>query len=1067
MPYNIQVPFDAFKLRLFSGETIVTPLSDFSTFRINEPLHQVADKYAEKYQEQILDKGGFSLNLPQFGAAPFERGSVSITFPSDKEHKKFPQLGIAFDYFYQKQEKGYWVVVPALALQAFAHNLEAITPQVQEAIRLYFLQNKRLSNVQNIISEIWYEQVDWEREEVLFSFPTPNEVYEQQKNNQELWLPRLASKLQITQRIAYGRTKELEQLKQALQNPFNKNILLVGENGVGKTALIYEVVRVLQQLQKLEIWETTAARLIKELIQDTGWQDNIVFLIKELAAGDSILFVRNLMELFEVGQYAGNEVSIGTYWKTTLSRGEVAMIAECTEEELAQIELKNPNYTALFQIIRIATPLNDLVSIITEKAKDLAAIKNINLSEDAIKEVIRLNQRYTPYSGFPGKPIRFLENMISDISEGSSVSKSLVIKRFCEETGMPIAMVDASIKMDVETVKSFFSNNVFGQPHAVEGIVNVLVSVKTALMRKEKPIASFLFVGPTGVGKTELAKVLAEFMFGNRDRMIRFDMSEYADPYSVMRLIGFQDKDGVLTSAVRREPFCVLLFDEIEKADPKFFDLLLPLLGEGRLTDSKGKTVNFCSTIIIMTSNIGAQGGRTVVFGGTASTSYKEQYMTAVQKHFRPELVNRFDEIIPFEPLSKDIVRHVVQREIAHLKRKEGLSMRRLALEIDPDVLDYLAEKGYNAKYGARHLQRTIREELIIPLATKLNLEDYDDRLDVMVFYKDNRINIEVDVDPKGFDMYLEELDKIVNTDQASRLRRNIQQLQEGIFYIELLNELKILQDTKEQEKDEFWKNKFYAERYHYLTNTKEKVDAAQASIQLYEIELSLACMGLRPYEEALSKDLEIWQDNFLNLKRELYACLNSDVGRCYLHLYGVPILPVFEFYLELLRYKQFEIEVQAVWYQDRYYQEALLHNQRYPEQPKDLFLKVLLDEDMSLVPPKNMPDAILFGVEIELLGDCVLLYLESESGIHRWKYNAKEDYRYWVQVQAQKLATPQNIHRKEFYKQAIPRRVIENESIRDTILDIKRNCAIADLSVLVAETLDEWFEIRLNAELL
>ncbi|MEM1124086.1 MAG: AAA family ATPase, partial [Bacteroidota bacterium] len=172
---------------------------------------------------------------------------------------------------------------------------------------------------------------------------------------------------------------------------------------------------------------------------------------------------------------------------------------------------------------------------------------------------------------------------------------------------MPSFIIDPAVPMDLTAIKQQFNDNVFGQEKAVDSIVNLLASVKTALTKTGKPIASFLFVGPTGVGKTELAKVLAQFMFGHRDKMVRFDMSEYADAYSVMRLTGLSyGSDGLLTAAVRRTPFCVLLFDEIEKAHTNFFDLLLQILSEGRLTDSSGRLVNFCSTIIIMTSNIGA-----------------------------------------------------------------------------------------------------------------------------------------------------------------------------------------------------------------------------------------------------------------------------------------------------------------------------------------------------------------------------------------------------------------------------------------------------------------------------
>ena len=290
------------------------------------------------------------------------------------------------------------------------------------------------------------------------------------------------------------------------------------------------------------------------------------------------------------------------------------------------------------------------------------------IENEAIKETIRLNRRFTPYAGFPGKPIRFLESMLlNDKSKYGKINSSKVISSFCEETGMPQFMVDPEISMNVDEIRERFNKHVYGQERAVDWISNLLASIKTALTRTGKPIASLLFVGPTGVGKTEMAKALAEFMFGSEEKMVRFDMSEFSDHWSILRLTGESFfKDGLLTSAVRREPFSVLLFDEIEKAHHDFYDLLLQILGEGRLTDSGGKLVNFCSTIIIMTSNVGAKNLQNSPIGlqkNDQVESISELFLEAARKHFRPELFNRIDQIIPFKPLSKEVVRSVVGRE--------------------------------------------------------------------------------------------------------------------------------------------------------------------------------------------------------------------------------------------------------------------------------------------------------------------------------------------------------------------------------------------------------------------
>jgi ATP-dependent Clp protease ATP-binding subunit ClpA len=516
---------------------------------------------------------------------------------------------------------------------------------------------------------------------------------------------------------------------------------------VGKTTLIRELAYRKAELSlDRDILETTAARMIKELTGERGWQDNIMHFIKELRETDAILFVRNLRELFEVGQYVGNEVSVADFLQPFLTRGEITLVGESTEAEKSQIELRSPSYLAGFHVLNIEEPRGKrLEKIILDRVSTTAGQQEVSVTKEAIHEVVRLNKRFSPYAGFPGKPIRFLESLIlerkaDDRYRSKRLGKSEIIRHFCEASGLPIFMVDPSVPMQLERTDSFFSNQLFGQPDAVKSLVDVLASVKTALTRTGKPIASFLFVGPTGVGKTEFAKVLAEYMFGSRDRMERFDMSEYASPYAVGQLTGLiPGQDGILTAALRRQPFSVVLFDEIEKAHPSFYDLLLQVLSEGRLSDPKGQVANFCSSIIIMTSNIGASNLQENRIGWTREVdqnTVQTHFQAAVQSHFRPELVNRIDKIIPFVPLGQEEMKKVLDREIRLLRNREGINNRKMHFQIEEEVLDYLAQKGYDPVYGARYLQRTLREELIIPLARALNREDLDDQLAVKAILK-------------------------------------------------------------------------------------------------------------------------------------------------------------------------------------------------------------------------------------------------------------------------------------------------------------------------------------------
>ncbi|MEM9850282.1 MAG: AAA family ATPase, partial [Bacteroidota bacterium] len=588
--------------------------------------------------------------------------------------------------------------------------------------------------------------------------------------------------------------------------------------------------------------------------------------------------------------------------------------SECTEEELAAIELRSPNYSDQFNIIRLANPKKGLKEIVLNRANDLSRTKKVRLSEEAIQEVIRLNLRYTPYSGLPGKPIRFIENLLLETKQNKSLVRSDIIEHFCEETGMPTFMVDPSIPMDVEAVEQRFNKNVFGQVEAVRKVVSILASVKAALTRKEKPIASFLFVGPTGVGKTELAKVLAEFMFNDRERMLRFDMSEYSNPVSLSRLIGSSfGSDGTLTAAVRRTPFSVLLFDEIEKADYKFYDLLLQILSEGRLTDNQGKLVNFCSTIIIMTSNIGASRPAPIALGNSeAAESVAQHYLSAVQKHFRPELFGRIDEVIPFLPLSQAVVREVVKREIELFRKREGIHFRPIQLDIAAPVLDHLASVGYDSKYGARHLQRSLRDELILPLSKQLNFESGDDHLQIEVrLDEQQKITITVTADPMGFDRYMEQWDKQVNADHASELRRKMETLQDGLRYIELKDELMRMERIKLRRKEEFWQNKYYAKRYPSYLTCQQNIQALAQKVEQLETNLSLSYLDLGPYQTAPEEQLSAWEKSFSGIKKELYRTLQPESDFCHLAVYGTHLQSIVHFYSELFRLKAFEYELE------------------------------------------------------------------------------------------------------------------------------------------------------------
>ncbi|MFM8287927.1 MAG: AAA family ATPase, partial [Planctomycetaceae bacterium] len=301
---------------------------------------------------------------------------------------------------------------------------------------------------------------------------------------------------------------------------------------------------------------------------------------------------------------------------------------------------------------------------------------------------------------------------------------------FTRETGLPGWMLDDRIPLDLEAAREWIAARVIGQPEAVDLMVNLLAVLKAQLNRGDRPLANLLFIGPTGVGKTEMAKTLAEFLFGagagNDPRLIRVDMSEYADAGSAERLIGGSEKsEGILTARVREQPFSVVLLDELEKAHESLFDLLLQVLGEGRLTDAGGRLADFRNSVVIMTSNLGGAtyARRGVGFGLTRAETdrARDHFERSVRDALRPELFNRLDRIVPFLPLDLETARRVVERQLALIRGRDGLKYRQVELTVGEEVVDHLVERGFEPRHGARSLKRVMERDLLAPLAERLN----------------------------------------------------------------------------------------------------------------------------------------------------------------------------------------------------------------------------------------------------------------------------------------------------------------------------------------------------------
>ncbi len=913
MAIKIELPFHAFSLRFANGENLCSPVNDMTALRWQTSIASLAGEYRMAFEEKVLNKGNSMALLMEAHAGDYQKSACTVSFKAAKDGISFPEFELVFEYYYQQTPRGCFAIIPMLGLECFSANPDLLNEAVSNAVKLDFAKNKRLRDVRKIVAAIWLDLIKLSHSSIKISVPDLKALDDPLGQKKERLLERVAKILDIDWQVVYGRTKELEQASHILKGNFSKNLLLVGPSGVGKTAMIWELARRTKSQSSIgNIWETNASVLIKELTGDTGWQHQLSLLCEELSQTNDVLFIRNFLELFEIGQYEGNQTSVAEYLRPYISSGQITLFTESTEEELSRIELRSPNYPACFQIIRLEEPRNDLEEIIIKKVNDIARRHNVLVETEAIKETIRLNRRFTPYAGMPGKPIRFLEGILINYFKANpqgngapvKIGRGELIAAFCEETALPPFMVDPTQPMKTPQVRAFFKEQLYGQDASIERVVNMLAAVKTALTRTGKPISSFLFVGPTGVGKTEMAKLLSQFMFGDRNKMTRFDMSEYADPYAVSRLVGTgYFSDGLLSSAVRQEPFSLLLFDEIEKAHPSFYDLLLQILGEGRLTDSRGKLVNFCSTIIIMTSNIGAGAQMDSPIGYTEykASDITAHYLQAVQKHFRPELFNRIDEVIPFEPLGKAVIQKVVTREIELLKKREGIRFRSIDLQIDSGLLGELAKKGFHPKYGARYLQRSIRQLLINPLAKQLNYYNFDDQLVAYARLNEGRIDVKLEADPLAMELLLETLEKIRQSDLSSDSRRNIQRLMEGQAFLNLLNQLDILEQEKEKEGKAFWQNVKKATTYSNFLNIRHTFEKLKAAIEQQEEYNSLVCLDMETYKTSSTEDLKAWKGQLYAAKLELYQALFPAQNRCFLGIYGRDVQAFLRMYKESL----------------------------------------------------------------------------------------------------------------------------------------------------------------------
>ncbi len=498
-----------------------------------------------------------------------------------------------------------------------------------------------------------------------------------------------------------------------------RSILLVGESGVGKTSLLRRAARHLGEKSKgkdtvpRRLWATSASHITAGMTYLGMWQERCLTLARELGGTEDWLFVDRLVDLLAP---QNDGASIADLIAPAVIAGEVRLVAEASESELARCRRKSQAFVDAFDVIRVDEPPADVV-IEMIRAQQRRKNDEVEWHPAALRRAVALLGGFRRDQRFPGKAIGFVDWWNQDAQKPpAQVLPGDVATAYARWSGLPVELITDERPMGRADIAAALRAGVIGQDHACDVVARALARFKTGLDDPERPVASLLFVGPTGVGKTELAKQIATYLFGKPERMVRVDLSEYMTPGSVGRLLEVGGGATSLAAQVRAQPLCVVLLDELEKAHPEVFDVLLGVLGEGRLTDSMGRLVDLRMAVMVMTSNLGAQGRASIGFGGGATPDFT----AAVRAHFRPELIGRLDQVVSFHALSEGDIERIVDLEVAKIRKRPGVVQRGLSLWLSPAARAWLATRGFDAKMGARPLRRLLEEVVVAPLAVRL-----------------------------------------------------------------------------------------------------------------------------------------------------------------------------------------------------------------------------------------------------------------------------------------------------------------------------------------------------------
>ncbi len=531
-----------------------------------------------------------------------------------------------------------------------------------------------------------------------------------------------------------GRKKEIERLVQILSRRNKNNPLLVGESGVGKTAIAEGLAYLISKKEVPSIMENTVVYSldIAALIAGTKYRGDFEKRLKQVLSflskqDNPILFIDEIHTIIGAGSASGGSLDVSNLLKPALGKGEIRCIGSTTFQEYRGIFNQNQALSRRFQKIDVVEPNFDECEEILNGIKDVyEEYHDVKYTDEAIKSSIELSSKYINDRFLPDKAIDVIDetgallNINRKNDKTIKVSKNDIEMTISKITKIPEQTITTSDKKDLKNLEENLKRVIFGQDKAVETLSNAIKLSRVGLRDENKTIGSFLFTGPTGVGKTEISKQLSEILGVD---LVRFDMSEYMERHTVSRLIGAPpgyvgfDQGGLLTEAIVKSPQCVLLLDEIEKAHPDIFNILLQVMDAGQLTDNNGRKSDFRNVILIMTTNIGAEllSKRNI---GFAESSNESDAMNSLKRLFSPEFRNRLDETIQFNYLDKSVILSIVDKFLTKLQAQ--LDKRNVEIQVSKKVIEWIADNGYDKEMGARPMERFISQNIKKPLVDKL-----------------------------------------------------------------------------------------------------------------------------------------------------------------------------------------------------------------------------------------------------------------------------------------------------------------------------------------------------------